>query len=91
MQERMTTRTVVFERPFRLAAVDALLPAGSYTVDTDEEIIPELSFVAYRRVRTTINLPTAAFHSAGARQVVTIDPEDLASALERDARAAHVL
>lgn len=88
MLERTITRTVAFERPFRLGTVDALLPAGSYIVETDEEMIPGLSFVAYRRVRTTINLPSTAFGSASARQVVTIDPEDLARALEVDAKTA---
>jgi hypothetical protein len=89
MMERTTTKTVVFPHPFAIGAVDGLLPPGSYVVETDEELIPGISFLAYRRVRTTMILPIAF----GARQVVTIDPQELEVALVRDAesiaRAEH--
>jgi hypothetical protein len=92
MMERTTTKTVVFHHPFAVGAVDGLLPPGSYVVETDEELIPGISFLAYRRVRTTMILPIA-FGVAGARQVVTIDPQELEVALVRDAesvaRAEH--
>jgi len=72
--------------PFQLAGVDEVQPAGIYDVETVEEQLEGLSFVAYRRVATTITLhgSTAATVS---RQFVTIDPDDLASALVRDAEA----
>ena len=85
MMERTTTRTVSFQRPFKLAAVDGPMPAGAYTIETEEEQIAGLSFVAYRRVRTSIILPAGGFGSAMARQVVTIEPEDLEATLRRDA------
>ena len=45
-----TTRTVlVFDSAFRLKALGRELPAGSYTIETDEELIEGLSFPAYRR------------------------------------------
>ena len=54
----MTTRsnrtTVTFQHPVSLGGVDGLLPAGSYTIETEEERIEMLSFEAYRRVSTTI-------------------------------------
>ena len=84
--ERTTTKTVVFHRPFAIGGVDGLLPPGSYAVEMEEELIPGLSFLAYRRVRTTMILPLA-FGITTARQVVTIDPEDLEAALVRDAQA----
>jgi hypothetical protein len=86
MMERTTTKTVVFHRPFAIGGVDGLLPPGSYAVETEEELIPGVSFLAYRRVRTTMILPIA-FGMTTARQVVTIDPEDLEAALVRDAQA----
>lgn len=86
MMERTTTKTVVFHRPFAIGGVDGLLPPGSYAVETEEELIPGVSFLAYRRVRTTMILPIA-FGITTARQVVTIDPEDLEAALVRDAQA----
>ena len=84
--ERTTTKTVVFHRPFAIGGVDGLLPPGSYAVEMEEELIPGVSFLAYRRVRTTMILPLA-FGITTARQVVTIDPEDLEAALVRDAQA----
>ncbi len=84
--ERTTTKTVVFHRPFAIGGVDGLLPPGSYAVEMEEELIPGVSFLAYRRVRTTMILPIA-FGMTTARQVVTIDPEDLEAALVRDAQA----
>lgn len=80
MMERTTTKTVVFHRPFAIGGVDGLLPPGSYAVEMEEELIPGVSFLAYRRVRTTMILPIA-FGMTTARQVVTIDPEDLEAAL----------
>lgn len=82
--ERTKRKTVVFGHPFVLADVDALLPAGSYQVETDEELLPGLSFIAYRRVRTTIALPALEMETAGERQIVTIDPAQLEAALAKD-------
>jgi hypothetical protein len=84
----MTTRTnrttVIFQRPVSLTGVDDLLPAGSYTIETEDERIEMLSFEAYRRVSTTISLPSIGTVSLK-RQVVDIDPQELAAAQERDA------
>jgi hypothetical protein len=45
--------------------------------------LDDLSFLAYRRVSTTIELPGVGAGSAR-RQVVTIDPLELDAALKRD-------
>jgi hypothetical protein len=83
MIERTPQTTVIFNHPSRLQGVDHPLAPGAYVVETDEEIIPGLSFVAYRRLRTSIILPFDTGASAG-RQVSEIDPDDLAAALARD-------
>lgn len=54
MTERTTRKMVRFVRPAILAGISGELPAGSYEIETDEEMIPGLSFQSYRRVRTTI-------------------------------------
>jgi hypothetical protein len=48
---------------------------------TDEELIEELSFPAYRRVSTMIFVPT---ESASSVEMVPVDPLDLQVAQERD-------
>lgn len=82
MEERSHRMSVQFVHPFRLDGVDGLQSAGSYEVDTVEEQIAGLSFIAYRWISTTISLrgPTNL-----SRQLVKIDPTDLAEALSRDA------
>jgi hypothetical protein len=69
--------------PFSLIGLDGVQPAGTYLVETVEETLDNLSFVACRRVSTTIVLP-AVGTDTGQRQVVTIDPDDLKAAQERD-------
>jgi hypothetical protein len=84
MDERVTSTTVTFLHPFSLNVVGEL-PAGSFTIETVEEPIPGLSFLAYRRVSTAIVLSADGGLS---RQVVPIDPQELDAAKARDAAVA---
>ena len=87
MTLRTRSATVTFRRPFVLAGLGGLQPAGRYTVETDEELLPAFSLTAYRRIATWFRLPALAADgmSAGARtQVATVDPIELESALGRD-------
>ena len=82
---RTTRTTFTFNRPFSLTGIDGIQPAGTYTVETDEEPIQELSFIAYRRVCTTIALAPDP-NKPGYSETAVIDPLELATALENDAR-----
>ena len=53
MTDRSTIATVTFLNPNHLEGAGDF-PAGTYSVETMEEQIPGLSFLAYRRVHTTI-------------------------------------
>ena len=75
---RTSRETVVFDHPFRLSGLDEEQPAGAYTVVTDEDLIEGLSFLAYRRVATTINLPLP-HGGSGSTQAVTVDPREIDS------------
>jgi hypothetical protein len=81
MTTRTNARIVTFARPFVLKGVDRELPAGDYRVVTDEELIEGLSFPVYRRVSTMIFVPG---QSASSFEMVTIDPQELGAAQERD-------
>jgi hypothetical protein len=83
---RTTRHTMTFALPFSLSAVDDIQPAGTYTVAVDEEPIEGLSFLAYRRVATTIFLPVAK--RAGSIEAVIVDPHELAAAHARDGATA---
>jgi len=58
-------------------------PAGTYTIDTDEEEVPGLSFTAFQRTATMLRLP-ATPNTSGRSEVVPVDPIELAAALEAD-------
>jgi len=78
---RSRSESVVFSHPFGLKGVDRILPAGDYRVVTDEELVEELSFPAYRRVSTMMFVPG---ESASSVEMVAIDPRDLHAAVQRD-------
>jgi hypothetical protein len=74
---------MTFQRPFSLKGVERQLAPGQYEVVTDEELIEELSFPAYRRIATLIFLPADA-HRPSSIEMVNVDPADLAAAHARD-------
>ena len=79
----MPTRTshshVTFRRPFRLAGMDAAVPAGIYKVDLEEERLDTLSVEAWRQTAVILQVT-----SAGITDHVTVDPQELRDALLRD-------
>lgn len=79
----MPTRTshshVTFRRPFRLAGMDAVAPAGSYQVDLEEERLDTLTVEAWRQTAVILQVT-----SAGVTDHVTVDPQELRDALLRD-------
>ncbi len=87
----MTTRTerfiVRFSSPFRLYAADGVHPAGDYAVDQDEQLIEGITWLAYQRVATFIHLP-AITSGGGKKQLVPVDPSELAGAVRQDPQSA---
>jgi hypothetical protein len=67
-----------------LSGIDEVQPAGTYTVETDEELLPGVSFPAYRRIASLIFLRPRGGGPI-VEEVVNIDPLELQAALERDA------
>src|SRR6476646_5816909 len=56
MTVRTTSKTVTFTHPFNLSGMDEVQPAGTYTVETDEELLQTSSVPAYRRISTLMRL-----------------------------------
>jgi len=75
---------MIFAHPFDLKGVDRTLPAGSYDIVSDDELIEGLSFPCYRRVATYIMAP--APHAS--MEMIPIAPLDLADAQRIDAGMA---
>ena len=80
---RTVTRQITFGHPFRLVGLDEFQPAGTYTVETEEELLQALSFTAWHRVYTVIRLPRRA-GGPMIDQAVTIDPDALEAAIALD-------
>jgi hypothetical protein len=84
MTVRTTSKTVTFMHPFSLSETDELHPAGTYTVETDEELLQASSIPAYRRIATLLRLERTT--GAVLTQIVETNPVELAGALARDAQ-----
>lgn len=84
MSTRTSRKMVTFNKPFSLDGVGRSLPAGCYEVVTDEEMIEGLSFPVYRRIATMMLVPGRLSRSV---EMVTVDPDALRAALEREAEA----
>jgi hypothetical protein len=82
MTVRSHLETVIFKHPFQIRGIDRVLPAGSYEVITDEEMIEGLSFAAFRRIATLIKIPA---ETGRAFEMISIGSVDLADAQRIDA------
>jgi hypothetical protein len=86
----MTTRsrmeTMTFKQPFRVKGVERMLPAGTYEIISEDELIEGLSFPCYRRVSTFIMAPAAAPYQSS-MEMIAIAALDLADAQRIDASA----
>lgn len=83
---RTISTNVEFHRPFTLTGLDGPQPPGIYRVETYERLLDTVSFTAYQRISTSIELPGP---SAGMTRTATIDPDELAAALTRDSASAE--
>ena len=82
MPRRTSSRAVSFRHPFSLKGVEGHLPPGTYTVETDEDLVEELSFLAWRRVATTIRVPIG--HGGSSYEMISVEPAALEEAERRD-------
>jgi len=90
MTMRTTSSTVTFIHPFTLSGMDEERPAGTYTVETDEELLQTSSLPAYKRVSTLIQLP-ARPKGPMVTQIVEVNPLELAAALAIDAQPGETI
>jgi hypothetical protein len=90
MTVRTSRKTVTFTQPFSLSGIDEVQPAGTYTVETDEELLPGLSFPAYRRIATVIFLRSRDGGPV-VEEIASVDPLELQAAQERDAGGLDTL
>jgi hypothetical protein len=78
MMTRSRRETMSFLHPFQLKGVQRTLPAGTYEIISEDELIEGLSFPVYRRVSIFIMAPAAPPYQAW--EMIEIAPVDLAQA-----------
>jgi hypothetical protein len=84
MTVRTSRKTITFTQPFSVSGIGQAQPPGTYLVETEEELLPDLSFRAFRR-RTTVIWLRSRPGQPIMEQAVEIDPLELQAAQERDA------
>src|SRR3546814_14022677 len=90
MKTRTSEKTVTFRKPFALAGLDEVLPAGFYSVETEEELVEGISYPAYRRTDTVLRIHAASGHAPTTR-ALAVEPGELEAARERDALSRGVV
>lgn len=83
MKTRTSEKTVTFRRPFALAGLGEVLPAGTFSVEMDEELIEGVPYLAYRRLSTLLRPHPQSGHGHLTR-ALAVDPDELDAALARD-------
>ena len=83
MTMRTTKSTVTFVQPFRLGEFGEQLPVGHYTTETDGELPEGMSFPAYQRTATTMQL-TLDPQRPSVTEIAMVDPQQLEEALTMD-------
>lgn len=82
----MKTRSsavMTFRGPFALTGFDEALPAGEYSVDTEDELIEGVPYLAYRRLSTRLRRHKRPGHGHPI-PTMAVDPDELDAALARD-------
>jgi hypothetical protein len=85
---RTTEKEITFTQMFQLEALVEPQQAGTYRLIVDEELIEGLSFPAYKRVATHLEIPAIAIPT-GKRQLLQVSYDDIYRALALDAQMAR--
>jgi hypothetical protein len=83
MTQRTVHTTITFSQPFLLSGFEEPLRAGTYKIETLEELIEGLSFPAWRRIETLLFLIQPP-RQPKVTQVAVVDPVELEEARRRD-------
>jgi hypothetical protein len=83
---RVRASTVTFARPFFLHKINRELPAGSYPLETDEELLEGVSAPSYRQVEMRLFVPR--IEGLSEAEMWVLGPRDLDTVLARDREPA---
>lgn len=84
MPSRSFETSVTFVNAFTIGDAPGRCSPGTYRLVIDEDEIPGISFLAYRRVATLFQTP--AIGTPGPQQLFSVDRADVDAALDIDRR-----
>jgi len=90
MTERTTESEITFSHPFVLSSLVRPFDPGTYRLLVDEGLIEGLSFAAYKRTGTHLEIPALGI-DIGTRQLLLVHPHELEAALHKDAEGGEPL
>jgi hypothetical protein len=85
--ERTIETEITFTHPFVLSSLLVPLKAGTYRLIVDEEAIEGISFSAFRKTNTQLEIPSIAT-AIGIRQRLRVSSQEIETALAKDARTS---
>lgn len=88
MDKRVNKKLVAFQFSFVIDDIEKRFPAGTYTVETEEETILGSSFQAYRHIETIL-VKRPPKGKPGLSHYWSVDHEALARAIEADSDRFH--
>ena len=83
MHTQVRRKTVTFAHPFQLDGLDKVLPAGTYSVESENDVLDGMFLPDCLRTSVLIQLHTMP-GSSGYSQTLTVSWEALEAALLRD-------
>jgi hypothetical protein len=83
MSQRTVHSTITFNRPFQLSGFDEPFQAGTYKIETLEELVEGVSFPVWRRIETLLLLNQQPGQPK-LTQVAVVNPIELEEARSRD-------
>ena len=86
MTQRTVHSSITFGQQFLLSGFDEPLQAGTYKIETLEELVEGISFPVWRRIETLLFLKQQPGQPK-LTQVAVIDPVELEEARSRDEAA----
>ena len=89
MCERKSEKRINFAHSFVIKSHNETFPAGSYVLESYDELINGISFIAYRTLRTFLRISITK-NGAVTRRIIEVDKAEIDAALLADTKAKTI-
>tara|TARA_B110000977_G_C10797133_1_gene384839 strand:+ start:338 stop:610 length:273 start_codon:yes stop_codon:yes gene_type:complete len=88
MRERKSETRIDFAHSFVIKSHNETFPAGSYVLESYDELIDGISFIAYRTLQTFMRISTAK-NGVVTQRILEVDRAEIDAALLADTKAKN--